>query len=568
MIRYLKYILITILSSFVSVGVSQTAELDYDTVAQLSADSISGLLHMAADRQSDSEEVIRYMTILMGKCSSSSDPKELRLAVKTSVELGEILFRKEHYAEAFRFMLQGVNIAENNGIALYLPTLYKNIGNIYSVYGDSKMAINSYEKALELARQQNDKDVEIRTLCNLAGVCAAVCRLDEAKLYHDDMMSIGQDYPPMRYLGYITEALMAKCQSDSAASIKGLKNAEHYALSNNFEPKYVAYAYSELANFFLQCNMLDSAEFYFEKNRDFCDKNNLIYEQQPNLKALISLYKQRGEVEKAVEMRNLYYFMQDSLMAVESYTRIKENEIISEMEKNYFRISELSHETMIKSAKISNQRIVLFVVLVSLAIMSAAVIAIELQRRKLNRANRHLYNRNVELLDKTRKYDSLLKTHISLKEKTADLNRNAYSENHSPDIRRNEEQYDSVALNLPEEQVDRIKKAILQIMDNPEIYCSNDFSLDRLAELVDCNVKYVSLVINGTQQKNFRTFLNEYRINEASKRLMDKKYDNLTIKAIGEELGFKSYSNFIETFRKITGMTPSDFRKISLSNSD
>lgn len=73
-------------------------------------------------------------------------------------------------------------------------------------------------------------------------------------------------------------------------------------------------------------------------------------------------------------------------------------------------------------------------------------------------------------------------------------------------------------------------------------------------------------MINDTFKKNFRTFVNEYRISEAAKRLADnERFGMLTIRSIGEDIGFKSYSNFIDTFKKITGMAPSEYRKIAIT---
>ena len=64
--------------------------------------------------------------------------------------------------------------------------------------------------------------------------------------------------------------------------------------------------------------------------------------------------------------------------------------------------------------------------------------------------------------------------------------------------------------------------------------------------------------------KNFRTLLNEYRIKEAMRRLMDDDtYGKLTIKAISESVGYKSQANFITVFTRITGIKPSMYQKLS-----
>lgn len=95
-------------------------------------------------------------------------------------------------------------------------------------------------------------------------------------------------------------------------------------------------------------------------------------------------------------------------------------------------------------------------------------------------------------------------------------------------------------------------------------FCSYDFSLDKLAELVGSNSKYVSPVINDTFNKNFSIFVNEYRINLACMRLADfAAYGNYTIRAIAESVGSTSYSTFNSVFRKFTGITPSIYQKMA-----
>ena len=81
---------------------------------------------------------------------------------------------------------------------------------------------------------------------------------------------------------------------------------------------------------------------------------------------------------------------------------------------------------------------------------------------------------------------------------------------------------------------------------------------------IGSNYKYVSQVINERYQKNFRLLVNEARVKEACRRLGDPEhYGNLTIEAISTGLGFKSRSNFAVTFKKITGLSPSDFQKMA-----
>lgn len=107
-----------------------------------------------------------------------------------------------------------------------------------------------------------------------------------------------------------------------------------------------------------------------------------------------------------------------------------------------------------------------------------------------------------------------------------------------------------------------ITERIFKLFEDSEEYLAADFNMNKLAELVGTNYKNVSQVINENFKKNFNALLNEYRIKEACRRLGDlTHYGNYTVEAIGESVGFGSRSTFICTFKKITGLTPSEYQR-------
>jgi AraC-like DNA-binding protein len=50
----------------------------------------------------------------------------------------------------------------------------------------------------------------------------------------------------------------------------------------------------------------------------------------------------------------------------------------------------------------------------------------------------------------------------------------------------------------------------------------------------------------------------EYRVEEAKKLLKEKQ--NIKVEEIAEQVGYNSKSSFNTAFKKITGLTPSEFR--------
>lgn len=112
------------------------------------------------------------------------------------------------------------------------------------------------------------------------------------------------------------------------------------------------------------------------------------------------------------------------------------------------------------------------------------------------------------------------------------------------------------------EQSDLLHR-VLYIMETSEEIYDNDFSLDRLTELVDArSSNYVSQVLNGHYHQSFKSVVNDYRIREACRRLNDPEhYSMFTVQGIAQSVGFSSYPNFVTNFKKFTGLTPSAYRK-------
>lgn len=110
----------------------------------------------------------------------------------------------------------------------------------------------------------------------------------------------------------------------------------------------------------------------------------------------------------------------------------------------------------------------------------------------------------------------------------------------------------------------QLLEKIQEVLADMNEICNPEFNLNRLTTLVGTNTSYVSQIINSEYGKNFRTLINELRVREAQRRIVDtKKYGHLTIQAIGESVGFSSQTTFNRTFKRITGITPSVYQKMA-----
>ena len=98
-------------------------------------------------------------------------------------------------------------------------------------------------------------------------------------------------------------------------------------------------------------------------------------------------------------------------------------------------------------------------------------------------------------------------------------------------------------------------------MESKEPYLNPNLTIFDLADYTSISHRALSELINSTLNKNFYDFINDYRIRKAQQLLTDPASKHLTILGILYEVGFNSKSVFNNAFKKITGMTPSQFKK-------
>lgn len=114
---------------------------------------------------------------------------------------------------------------------------------------------------------------------------------------------------------------------------------------------------------------------------------------------------------------------------------------------------------------------------------------------------------------------------------------------------------------VSQEQADQIYKRLQSIITVDKRYKEADVSLKNLSEALHITPQILSLVINQKSEMNFNSFINGYRVEEATRLLKDEQYQHQTIAAIAFQSGFNSISSFNTAFKNKTGKTPLTYRK-------
>ena len=106
--------------------------------------------------------------------------------------------------------------------------------------------------------------------------------------------------------------------------------------------------------------------------------------------------------------------------------------------------------------------------------------------------------------------------------------------------------------------------AILSFMSEEKPYLNPDFRIINISEKLNIPIHHCSYIINYEFDKNFRDWINEYRIEFFIQQFMLKS-DRMTIEALAYESGFSTPATFYNAFKKEKGVSPSVFLRGNFS---
>lgn len=118
---------------------------------------------------------------------------------------------------------------------------------------------------------------------------------------------------------------------------------------------------------------------------------------------------------------------------------------------------------------------------------------------------------------------------------------------------------------LPTEVEDALLNKLNQLVETEKPYLDSDLSLPKLAERLNTTPHHLSQLLNDRLEQNFFDWLASHRIAEAQILLNNPATINRKIEEIAERVGYNSTSAFHTAFKRITDLTPAQFRAMQLA---
>lgn len=467
------------------------------------------------------DSAISCYNAVVGQYYRRMNDKEKNVIAKAYNNRGYVYFYLfNDFVQAYDDYLHALDIYNMAGHGSSATLL--NIGNLYGEYDSGGKAMDYWRQAFTTAVHDSNLSIAVIAFghllsgsVSLAGgigihTLDSICRVYQ-------QLNIPDSIPLVHYTASLLNGYHAYRQRHYQEAAQWFLKASRHPDTPDTPERYVQEALDLAMNMYDKMGEWDSGLRLAEEGMR---SNGSI---PPDL--LINYYQSKAYFSRRLGMTdsaNLAmlraYEIEDSLLNPRSFTRIQDLKVMYGLKK---KDEAIAMERMRRTAR----EITLTVVL-----MAAVVIIILLYKyyRKSLRQRQMLE----ELYHKAKE-----QAEHPLRPKRPS----------SPDMQQAEDIYNKV-------------ESVMQT--SREIF-SPDFTADRLAELSGYKPRQVSQAISAVADKNFNTLLGEYRVREACRRMADPAFHHLTYAAIAEGVGFRSRTNFVAVFKRVTGLTPTEYVRMS-----
>lgn len=501
---------------------------------------------------------VLYM-IVANHASEMKTESDKEICAYACLKIGDASLAKADYAKALEAYIDGLNLCESTRKQKNMALFFNNIGKLYCLFEDFEKGEEYFIRGYEICKDGNDDCTKRKIVANLTGLNLKLGRLSKARGFQSiaDHMKPGGDFAS-RFMSGFNGALIAASEGHSEWAASRFRQLAAYAAANG-EARYQCSAYQELYHVYTGKQQPDSVRKYLALCWRQASDSRIQHQFVEVLNDYSLFYEKHGNRPMAQKYKSRYLLMSDSIYNSRRFDIARNALSRYEMQKVSREITRLRYDTNMREQTIKVQRMVLWCTLVGIVVVLGFLVLLWRQNRRLQQSYASLYSVNRKAMEEQeamrRRHADDIAAMEAMRQQMGITAEDGGTQKYSTS-------------NLNDSCRNTLAEAITDVMENTETFCSADFSLEKLSELVGSNSKYVSQVINDVFKKNFSSYVNDYRIMLACRRLVDSAYDCYTIKAISESLGYGTHASFINAFRKATGLTPSQYKKISSGKND
>lgn len=533
-------VLIVLMFSLGSLAANADFKLDvYDRWAKIPKEKLMAMGKDFIMKENCQDSALLCFTIVANRYyDKSAKEADISYVVSALNNIGYMyIYVYADYEKAYYNLERAVDITEENNLKTPLTATYLNLANLQLINSEIRTdkknvecTMSMYRKAFDSAVKGREWSIMMIVMSNMQNYVLAnwnMINMDrEMAIY--SKLRIPDSVPLKSYVALMCKAMNSLKAGNAQLAVSQIKKADKHINTSLTPERYLMLDLSAVANIYVNIGKLDEAAASLIKAESLAKKYNAkdflvsIYQE------LYNISKKKGDKAKSSEYELLYLRSRENLMNDNKLLNMSELRFQSELQKVNEQVKSLSE-------KRRQQQMLFYLALCIIVIVVLFSLLLYKKYRELKERNLMLYQKNVEILE--RENEELISQKVKKNTTSSSL--------------------------LADDYKQAVLQRIRQVMNESDEIYQTEFSLSRLSELVDSKRSYVSTIINENYD-SFYAMLNEARVKEACRRFNDtKNYGGLSIEAICMDLGFKSRSNFNNVFKRITGLTPSEYSRIA-----
>lgn len=280
---------------------------------------------------------------LIDQIQISSEPAELQDALN---ELGVFYGKTGRYEECARCFLELLEISERLNDSIRIYRNYLNLGNVFSLIGDTTEATDYYFQSLNYISGLNQEKKRAKVYYNLIGIGADWDYLNKAlEIYHDLNDSVG----------------ISKCYMMKAEEYQSYEKPDSVIYFHKLSSSYATgsvpeYVYDlNLAGAYMYVKDYPTAVTYLKKGLS----SDLVrpQDQVANYFSLSNCLAELGEYEEALSYEKLARTINDSLMTVQNEKKIYQLALGHQENEFMVRQDSLKQAIQIKNKQAENHKL-------------------------------------------------------------------------------------------------------------------------------------------------------------------------------------------------------------------
>ncbi len=445
------------------------------------------------------------------------------------IHLADVLTMKGNIPLSQKYLMEVFKHKDSIGDEKGLSIICISIANNFKAIESMDNAIQYYKKAFYWAAKFSDSENMFNALNDL-GICYRFTKPDSAINYYNQALQYLQDNEKN-----VQEIIVVKYNLANIYYAKKNFNKATNIYDSILQicrdkkiPDGVARIYSHKAhNAEDEGNIKESVK-YVEAAIRICDsiKNNNL--KLALMNQLSQIYRNAKDHKSALEMSDKVNALKDSIMDSDKKIEIHKMEQQYQSEKKVIENANLKME-------LAHQKDLLLYRTITIFGLALAIIVLCILLWITNRLYRQRGNAYHVLMDKYKEEFNLSGTNKDF-ESTEDS-----------------EEKRQAGMELAEQ--------ILKYYRDEAPYLNPKFRVEDIATKLNTSQRVIGNILRCYHNTSFFQLTNQFRVEEAKKRMASKEYKNYKTEVIALESGFGSVQSFYRAFEQFVGVKPAYFRE-------